>query len=280
MAEYVSVDGYKVLELDDGDLVPASVAFSLEGGTLVKLPDDQIADLQTVTFPVNYPLPSSQVTDLKTVAVSNFPAAFNVSNFPASFSVSNLPSTYALPSSQVTDLKTVSISNLPSAYPLSSGQAASLSAIESSVADLDRGSGSTTVDTLRTHVSNFPSVFDLGSSQASDLNFISTRLSGITSTTAIVTAPERATTGTITSVSAAIADTALRTSSATRRVMTIYNNSTGNMHVALGGSAASTSNFSFLLRPGDYWVATPQEASLEARAWFTTASGTALITTS
>jgi len=55
-------------------------------------------------FPSEYPLPDSQVQDLKEV------------------SVNNLPSEYPLPSSQVSDLKNVSVSNFPSEYPLPSTQ--------------------------------------------------------------------------------------------------------------------------------------------------------------
>jgi hypothetical protein len=109
MPQYISLNGQKYVQLDDGDTVPVNVSLSLDGGTLVKLPTAQLTALQTPTFPASFPLPSTQVTDLKAVTVGNFPTGFNVSNFPSSYNVSNLPSTYPLPNAQeviLSDLRT------------------------------------------------------------------------------------------------------------------------------------------------------------------------------
>jgi len=62
-------------------------------------------------LPATYPLPASQVTDLRLVTVDN------------------LPSEYPLPAAQVVDLKAVTVGNLPSEYPLPAAQVVDLKAV-------------------------------------------------------------------------------------------------------------------------------------------------------
>jgi len=66
-------------------------------------------------LPSNYPLPSSQVSDLKNVTVNNMPTDYLKEG--GNVNVGNLPSNYPLPASQVSDLKNVNVGNFPSDYP-------------------------------------------------------------------------------------------------------------------------------------------------------------------
>jgi hypothetical protein len=72
------------------------------------VPLDPTIEVTVTNFPTEYPLPSSQVSDLKNIA--------------------NFPSEYPLPSSQVSDLKNVNanVTNFPSEYPLPSSQVSDL----------------------------------------------------------------------------------------------------------------------------------------------------------
>lgn len=117
----------KFVQLDDSVLVPVNVSLSLEGGTLVKLPDAQIDSLKTPTLPTEFPLPDSQVSALQVVAVSNLPSAYNINNFPSGFACNNLPAAYPLPANQET----------------------MLNAIKTWTDGLDKGSGVFGVNTLR-----------------------------------------------------------------------------------------------------------------------------------
>ena len=118
------------LQLDDGSLAPVTVSMSLEGGTLVKLADDQIAEMQAVTFPSELALPAVQVSDLKEVTVSNQPTSIDVGNFPSGFTCSNMPST----------------------FPLSEAQGNTLNNIYSTVNTFTQGSGTVDANTLRVAV--------------------------------------------------------------------------------------------------------------------------------
>ncbi len=128
MAQYIDLDGNKFVQWDDGTLSAVVLMGSLEEGNLFRLPDAQIAELQAIALPSTFALPSTQVTDLKTVVVSNFPASFQVSNFPASSQISNLPST----------------------YPLSATQEALINAIKTQVESYSKGGGALNPTTLRT----------------------------------------------------------------------------------------------------------------------------------
>lgn len=146
MAEYVDIviggQTLKYCQLDDGSLVPVNVGLSLDGGTLVRLSNEAIAQLQDVTLPETYPLPSSQVSDLKIVQVSNFPSGFAISNFPASFQVSNLPAT----------------------FPLSPAQEAIVAAIRDRVQGFTQGAGAPDGNTLRVaQARRSPSAFTVSS---------------------------------------------------------------------------------------------------------------------
>ena len=90
----------------DPEVVPVRIKFvSAPLKTLVY----QASTERTIAnFPSEYPLPSSQVSDLKDVTVGNF------------------PSEYPLPSSQISDLKDVTVGNFPSEYPLPSSQISDL----------------------------------------------------------------------------------------------------------------------------------------------------------
>lgn len=137
MSQYITYNGNKVVQLDDGALVPVNVTLSLDGGTLVKLSDAQVASLRSVILPNVYPLPDNQVSALQQATVSNFPSGFNVNNFPSGFNVSNLPSAYPLPTAQET----------------------MLSGLNTFVTNLDKGSGNYGPNTLRvTIVPNQPIV--------------------------------------------------------------------------------------------------------------------------
>jgi len=140
-------------------------------------------------LPSNYPLPSSQVSDLKSVTVENMPSDYlkeggnvNVANLPSNYplpssqvsdlknvNVGNFPSTYPLPSSQVSDLKNVNVDNMPTDYAkegqlpssLTSGGNFKVAVQEDNVGLLKEGGN--------VNISNLPSNYPLPSSQVSDL---------------------------------------------------------------------------------------------------------------
>lgn len=151
MASYVDVvvDGrtLKYCQLDDGSLCPVHVATSLDGGTLVLLPPDQVDALRTIEFPAEYPLPASQIAVLRAVSVENFPSGFAVSNFPSGFEATNLPPT----------------------YPLPADQEGILANIRTTVQDFTKGSGTPDATTLRvTEARRSPSTFTLNSRDITD----------------------------------------------------------------------------------------------------------------
>ena len=117
-----------------------------EGGNVnvSNMPSDYLKEdgnVNIANLPSNYPLPSSQISDLKDVNVGNMPTDYARENqLPSSLSsggnlkvsvqednvgllkeggnvnIGNLPSEYPLPSSQVNSLKTVNVSNMPTDY--------------------------------------------------------------------------------------------------------------------------------------------------------------------
>ena len=116
-----------LLQLDDGSFVEPSVLFPLSGGLPIALSSGQLAALQTPTFPASFPIPAGQVTDLKSVAITNFPSTWAIGNFPSGFNCSNLPAS----------------------YPLPSGQEAILSSLQTVVGGFSKGSANFDTNTLR-----------------------------------------------------------------------------------------------------------------------------------
>lgn len=116
-----------LLQLDDGSFVEPSVLFPLTGGLPIALSSGQLAALQTPTFPASFPIPAGQVTDLKSVAITNFPSSWAVGNFPSGFNCSNLPAS----------------------YPLPSGQESMLSGLQTTVSGFSKGSANFDTNTLR-----------------------------------------------------------------------------------------------------------------------------------
>lgn len=116
-----------LLQLDDGSFVEPSVLFPLTGGLPIALSSVQLAALQTPTFPASFPIPAGQVTDLKSVAITNFPSSWAVGNFPSGFNCSNLPAS----------------------YPLPSGQESMLSGLQTTVSGFSKGSANFDTNTLR-----------------------------------------------------------------------------------------------------------------------------------
>jgi len=101
----------------------------------------EAGELLVGNFPSEYPLPASQVADLKEVAASQSGSwqvgrTWNLSSSTDSVNVGNFPSEYPLPASQVSDLKTVSVDNFPSEYPLPASQVSDLKQV--SVSDLTK----------------------------------------------------------------------------------------------------------------------------------------------
>lgn len=225
MSSYVDVviDGRneKYVQLDDGSFVPCNVAFSLEGGTLVKLPTAQIAALQTPTFPANFPLPSSQVSDLKAVTVGNLPTLYNIGNYPAGFNCLNLPAT----------------------FPLSSAQEALLQAIKTFTDNLAKGAGAFDANTLRTV-------------QARQAPAAVTRSSVAGSATAV----------------------SLVAANGGRSLLKIYNDSSAILYVGIGSTNPTATDFSTKLYQDDYYEAPFNEAGLEFRGIWSSATGAARIT--
>lgn len=127
MANYVILDGRKFVQLDDGSTAEVVVCLSLEGGTLTKLPANQIEQLRTPHLPDFYPMPANQVADLKQVSVNNFPGGFGITNFPLGFGCTNMPST----------------------FPLPAAQEGLLTSLNNWATTLDKGSGNLSANTLR-----------------------------------------------------------------------------------------------------------------------------------
>ncbi len=133
MAQYINIGGTKYVQFDDGSTAPVFVGTSLEGGTLTKLTDAQIALLRSPILPNEYPIPASQLAQIVAPAISNFPSAFAVSNFPVGG---------------------FACSNLPTSYPLPAGQETMLSSLQTSVSGLSKGAGNLDASTLRVTVAS------------------------------------------------------------------------------------------------------------------------------
>lgn len=116
-----------LLQLDDGSFVEPSVLFPLTGGLPIALSSGQLAALQTPTFPASFPIPAGQISDLKSVAITNFPSSWTIGNFPGGFNCSNLPAS----------------------YPLPSGQESMLSGLQTTVSGFSKGSANFDTNTLR-----------------------------------------------------------------------------------------------------------------------------------
>lgn len=139
MAQYINIGGVKNVQFDDGSTAPVFVGTSLEGGTLTKLTDTQIASLRSPVYPNEYPIPSAQLAALLTPAISNFPSSFSISNFPGGG---------------------FACSNLPASYPLPSGQESMLSGLQATVGNFSKGLAVADANTLRVVVaSDQPAIF-------------------------------------------------------------------------------------------------------------------------
>ncbi|MHC1599230.1 MAG: RHS repeat domain-containing protein [Candidatus Methanospirareceae archaeon] len=156
------------------------------------LPASQITELKSVTitnssitvegtvsvgnFPTEYPLPSTQVSDLKQVTVTNTPLDVNVvsgSITVGSVEVSNFPTEYPLPSSQVSDLKTVTVEGLSIAYDSANDviKVALPYDARERAWNLNSASDSVSVEGS-VDVNNFPTEYPLPATQVSDLKNI------------------------------------------------------------------------------------------------------------
>jgi hypothetical protein len=192
-------------------------------------------------------LRADQVTSLRSpILPAEFPLPqaqvdslrnLTLTGFPSSFSVSNFPSAY-------------SVSNLPTEYPLSTAQATNLSQLQSTVAGFAKGSGNTDSSTLRVRVAS-DQILNVGIYRAT-----SPVRSSVTLSTSTVTI--------------AATDNA-------RRTLTIYNDSTGIMYVALG-AGASTTDFTAKLFQDDSYEIPETNAQLQVTAVWSTGTGAARVT--
>jgi len=90
----------------------------------------EAGELLVGNWPSEFPLPASQVSDLKNVAASQSGSwqvgrTWNLSSSTDSVNVGNFPSEYPLPASQVSDLKQVSVSDLTKVSTIKSVEATS-----------------------------------------------------------------------------------------------------------------------------------------------------------
>lgn len=247
MANYVDVDGKKFVQLDDGILAPVYVGLSLEGGTLVNLRADQLLSLRSPVLPTTFPLPDDQVTLLRSLTLTGFPSAFAVNNFPASYQVSNFPASF-----QVSNFPAAyQVSNLPAEYPLSASQALLLSQTKDQVVAFAKGSGSTDANTLR---------FRLATDQPT-----------------IAVSSAKATTQARTSVNLSTTVVTLSAADANRKSLSIYNDSTGILHVAIGVGASLT-DFTTKLYQDDSYELPEINAQLQITGIWSAGSGAARIT--
>lgn len=126
--------------------------------------------------------------------------SLTLTGFPASFQVSNFPAGYQ-------------VSNLPTAYPLPSTQESILTQMRDSVTGFSKNSGNTDANTLRVRVAS-DQILNVGIFRATS----AVRSSIALSTSVVTIAP----------------------TDATRRTLSIYNDSTGTLYLALGASATLT----------------------------------------
>jgi len=164
--------------------------------------------------------------------------SLTLTGFPSNFAVNNFPSAYQ-------------VSNLPTEYPMSAAQALLLSQTKDQVVAFAKGSGNTDANTLR---------FRLATDQPT-----------------IAVSSAKATTQVRTSVTLNTSVVTLAAADTNRKSLTIYNDSTGTLYVAIG-SGASTTDFTAKLFQDDSYEIPEINAQLQVTGIWSAGSGAARVT--
>lgn len=113
---------------------------------------------------------------------------------------------------------------------------------------------------------------------SSKLDRLPTALGPQAHTGSLSVVPAQSGTSTVSAVTAATASTLLRGATTARKSLTIFNDSTSTMYVLFGSGAASPTNCSVLLFPGDTLFIGPGEYQGALTGIWTAAGGAARIT--
>jgi len=205
VGQIFKVDGAGNLQIN---IAAEEVGLLKEGGTV----NIASGTVSVDNFPTEYPLPDTQVSDLKNVTIVNTPLDVNITNtsltITGSVSVDNFPSEYPLPSSQVSDLKNVTIVGSNIAY-------------------------NSTTDRIKTELP-----YD-----ARDRNWtLSSSTDSVTVTGTVNVGNWRtSSTGSYGSVSVGTSATQILASNSNRKALIIYNNGDTTVYIGLDSNVTTTS---------------------------------------